>query len=45
MIVFVNRFDRNNDLHRRNREWLTEAGHRIETEVNALADHLAPRLS
>ena len=45
VIVFVNRFDRTDDLHRRNREWLTEAGHRVETEIDALADHLGPRLS
>ena len=44
-IVVLNRFNRTNDLHLRNREWLTEAGHRIETEISALADHLVPRLS
>ena len=45
VIVFLNRFDPTNDLHLRNREWLAEAGHRIETETETLADHLAPRLS
>ena len=45
VIVFVNRFDPTDDLHRRNREWLTAAGHRVETHTAALADTLAPRLS
>ena len=45
VIVFVNRFERTDDLHRRNREWLTKAGHRIETEISSLANHLVPRLS
>ena len=45
VIVVLNRFDRTNDLHQRNRAWLTEAGHRVETEIGALAGHLAPRLS
>ncbi len=45
VIVFVNRFDQTNDLHRRNREWLIGAGHRMEAEIVKLADHLAPRLS
>ncbi|MEO6468269.1 MAG: dethiobiotin synthase [Acidimicrobiia bacterium] len=45
VIVFVNRFERTDELHRRNREWLAEAGHRIETGIDALADYVGPRLS
>ena len=45
VIVLLNRFDPAEDLHRRNREWLTAAGHRIETEIGGLANDLAPRLS
>lgn len=45
VIVLLNRFDPTNDLHRRNREWLTAAGHQIETNTAALAGTLAPRLS
>lgn len=45
VIVFVNRLDQTSDLHLRNRQWLTEAGHRIETEIKTLTDHLVPRLS
>lgn len=40
-IVFLNRFDPNDDLHRRNRDWLAERdGHDIVTDLDALADRL-----
>ena len=45
VIVFLNRFEPSNDLHRRNRGWLAAAGHRIETDVAGLANMLSPRLS
>ncbi len=45
VVVFLNRFDPTDELHRRNQEWLARAGHQVETDIADLADALAPRLS
>lgn len=44
-LVMLNRYEPDLDLHRRNRGWLTAAGHRIATTVGDLADLVEPRLS
>lgn len=39
VVVFLNRFDADDDLHRRNREWLaTNVVAAVYTEIDALAD-------
>jgi dethiobiotin synthetase len=43
-IVFLNRFDPDDDLHRRNRAWLKRAGLDVITDVESLADRLASLL-
>jgi len=41
VVVFLNRFDRRNDLHARNRDWLaTRAGLEVVTDLEAL-EHIA----
>jgi dethiobiotin synthetase len=44
VFVILNRWA-DSDLHRRNAEWLSAAGHQITTSVAALADGLAARLA
>jgi dethiobiotin synthetase len=42
VVVFVNRFDDGNELHRRNRDWLqTREGLDVVTDNEALADRIA----
>ena len=43
-LVMLNRFEPGLDLHRRNRDWLTSAGHRTATTIGNLADLLEPRV-
>ena len=44
IVVLLNRFDASDDLHARNREWLTtREGLDIVTDIEALADRIAPR--
>jgi dethiobiotin synthetase len=44
VIVMLNRFDRNDDLHRRNREWLANAyGFAVVTNVAALVEELVEK--
>jgi dethiobiotin synthetase len=42
-VVVLNRFN-DSDLHHRNRDWLGQAGHRVVTSIQELADQLATRL-
>jgi dethiobiotin synthetase len=40
--VYLNRFDENDDLHRRNAEWLrSQAAHHVVTDLEALADQIS----
>jgi dethiobiotin synthetase len=41
--VHLNRFDAEDDLHRRNREWLERDGLSPETSIGSLARRLSPR--
>jgi dethiobiotin synthetase len=41
-VVFLNRFDETDDLHRRNREWLECDGLTMVTTITDLADALTP---
>jgi len=42
VVVFLNRFDRDDDLHRRNAEWLrSQAARNVVTEIEALADRIS----
>lgn len=43
-VVFLNRFDASDDLHRRNRSWLAAAGYVVTTGIAELADTLVARL-
>jgi dethiobiotin synthetase len=43
-VVVLNRFDQGHDLHRRNRDWLLDAGYPVVTGVAPLADSLEARL-
>ncbi|MBK5289077.1 MAG: dethiobiotin synthase [Acidimicrobiia bacterium] len=43
-IVMLNRFDPGAELHRRNREWLLDAGYRVAVTVGETADRLETRL-
>jgi dethiobiotin synthetase len=43
-IVFLNRFDPADDLHRRNRDWLADAGYAVTVDPPGLADGLLSRL-
>jgi dethiobiotin synthetase len=43
-LVVLNRYDRQRDLHRRNRDWLAAAGYQVLTSVDALAGAVAERL-
>jgi dethiobiotin synthetase len=43
-LVFLNRFDHADDLHRHNRAWLADAGYAVHTEIPHLADALLSRL-
>jgi len=43
-IVFLNRHDPNDDLHRRNREWLAAAGYAVCTTPPELVDAVSSRL-
>jgi dethiobiotin synthetase len=42
-VVHLNRFN-DSDLHRRNRDWLGEAGHLVVSSIEELSDHLGARL-
>jgi dethiobiotin synthetase len=44
-VVLLNRFTAAEDLHRRNLDWLTGAGHRVTTSVGALVDQLGDLVS
>ncbi len=41
VVVHLNRFDADDDLHRRNREWLERDGLSVETSVEALVGRLS----
>jgi dethiobiotin synthetase len=42
VVVFLNRYDRADELHRRNAEWLrSQAGLDVVTEIEALADQIS----
>lgn len=44
LVVYLNRFEESDDLHRRNRAWLAERdGFDVATDVEALTDRVAPR--
>ncbi len=43
-VVVLNRFDPENDLHRRNRAWLLTVGYEVVVEITTLADRLLARL-
>lgn len=43
-VVFLNRYDAGVDVHRRNREWLADAGYAVTTDLGALADAVRARL-
>ena len=41
VVVFLNHFDENDDLHRRNAEWLrSQAAHNVVTNIDVLADQI-----
>jgi dethiobiotin synthetase len=41
VVVFLNRFDERDDLHRRNAEWLrSQAARNVVTEIEVLADQV-----
>jgi dethiobiotin synthetase len=44
VVVYLNRFDERDDLHRRNRDWLVaHDGFDVVTDVEALTNRVAPR--
>ena len=43
-LIALNRYDATDDLHRRNRQWLADAGYRISVTVPELADQLMVRV-
>jgi hypothetical protein len=43
LLVQLNRFDPDDDLHRRNREWLVGNGLSVAISVEPLVDCLTPR--
>ena len=43
-VVFLNRYDAGEDLHRRNRGWLADAGYAVTTDLVGLADEVVARL-
>jgi dethiobiotin synthetase len=43
-VVHLNRFEGDDDLHRRNRGWLGDAGYHLTTSIGGLADAVESRL-
>lgn len=41
VLVLLNRYDDHDDLHRRNAAWLADAGYRVHTATETVADDLA----